>query len=211
MTSGPLVFLFLAGLMSILNWVAVARSNKLLEYISKPAATSAFLLTAVSLDVNHSSSWWLRLVAFVFCIAGDVFLMLPRNAFIPGLVSFAAGQILFTASFLVGGIQMSLLLVGFVVILPAALVLARRFISALRHRGMNDLIIPVVVYLVVISMMAVMSVGSGSSLAIAGAVVFMVSDSLIAETRFVDSKRWHSVGIMVTYHFALLGLTLSLL
>ena len=210
MTSLSAVFLSVAGVMAVLNWGAVSRSNKIVEYISKPSATIAFLLAAVFLDVNHSSSWWLRLAALVFCLAGDVFLMLPRNAFIPGLASFAVGQILFTASFLAAGIEMSLLLVGLVVLVPAAYVLARRFLRALRRREMNELVIPVSVYLVVISVMAVMSIASGSWLAVAGAVIFMVSDSLIAETRFVQPKQWHSVGIMVTYHLALAGLTLSL-
>ena len=210
MNSITFLFLGLAGALAILNWIAVASTNKILEYVSKPSATIAFLLTAVFLDVNHSSSWWLRLAALVFCLAGDVFLMLPRNAFIPGLASFAVGQILFTASFLAAGIEMPLLLVGLIVLVPMAFVLARRFLGALRHRGMNELVVPVSVYLVVISAMAVMSIASGSWLAVAGAVIFVVSDSLIAETRFVQPKQWHSVGIMVTYHLALAGLTLSL-
>lgn len=211
MTASSSVFVAIAALMSILNWIAVARSNKILEYISKPAATTAFLFTAFFLDVDHSSSWWLRLAALVLCIAGDVFLMLPRNAFIPGLASFAVGQILFTASFVAGGIQMPLMLIGLIVLVPIALILARRFLSSLRHREMNELLIPVTVYLIVITTMAVMSVASGSWLAVAGAVIFMLSDSLIAETRFVQPKPWHSVGIMVTYHCALAGLTISLL
>ena len=210
MTNSSAIFLGLAGVLAILNWLAVARTNKILEYVSKPSATIAFLLTAVFFDVDHSSSWWIRLVALVFCLAGDVFLMLPKNAFIPGLASFAVGQVLFSASFVAAGIQMSLMLVGLVVVVPAAFVLARRFLSALRHREMDELVVPVSVYLVVISAMAVMSIASGSWLAVAGAVIFMISDSLIAETRFVQSKQWHSVGIMVTYHLALAGLTLSL-
>ncbi len=211
MTSLSAVLLSVAGVMAVLNWGAVSRSNKIVEYISKPATTIAFLFTAVLLDVEHSSSWWLRLAALVFCLAGDVFLMLPRNAFVPGLAAFAVGQILFTSSFVAGGIQTDSMLIGLVIIVPVAVVLARRFLGALRHREMNDLVLPVVVYLVVISVMAVMSVASGSWLAIAGAVIFMLSDSLIAETRFVQPQRWHSVGIMVTYHCALAGLTLSLL
>ena len=211
MTSSSLIFLGLAGVMAILNWIAVARSNTLLEYISKPSATSAFLLTAIFFDVAHSASWWLRLAALALCIAGDVFLMLPRDAFIPGLISFAIGQILFAASFVADGIEATPLIVGLVVIIPIAYVLARRFVGALRHRSMNGLILPVVVYLVVISVMAVTSIASGSPIAIAGAVIFMLSDSLIAESRFVHERQWHSVGIMVSYHFALAGLTLSLL
>jgi uncharacterized membrane protein YhhN len=73
------------------------------------------------------------------------------------------------------------------------------------------LVVPVVAYMVVISAMAVSSIAAGSAVAVAGAVLFMVSDSLIAESRFVHERRWHGVGIMVTYHAALTGLVLGLL
>jgi len=39
----------------------------------------------------------------------------------------------------------------------------------------------------------------------------MLSDALIAETRFVKARPWQPVGIMVTYHLALTGLVLGLL
>ena len=53
------------------------------------------------------------------------------------------------------------------------------------------------------------SVGAGSPLAIAGAVLFMASDALIAESRFVRERAWHPVTIMVTHHLALTGLVLG--
>lgn len=211
MTLASSVLLALAGLFALLNWYAVGQSIKRLEFISKPSAATSFLFAAAFLDVDHSAVWWFRLAALFLCIFGDVFLMLPRNAFIQGLISFAIAQILFAFSFIAGGVEISWLIVGLVVVLPFSFVLARRFVAALKHREMNELVAPVVVYLVVISVMAVTAIGNGSALAIAGAIIFMASDSLIAESRFVQSKPWHSVGIMVTYHCALAGLTLSLL
>ena len=67
----------LAAIMSLADWVAVARENSVLEYVSKPAATAAFALFAVSVDVEHTASWTWLVVALVFCLFGDVFLMLP--------------------------------------------------------------------------------------------------------------------------------------
>jgi uncharacterized membrane protein YhhN len=52
---------------------------------------------------------------------------------------------------------------------------------------------------------------SGSPLALAGAVLFYGSDSLIAWNRFVRPLAWAPVAIMVTYHAAQALLTLSLL
>ena len=211
MTAVPSMFLAAAVMMAVLDWVAVARGSALLEYVSKPVATAAFLATAATLDVTHDVSWGWRLAALAFCILGDVFLMLPRDSFIQGLGSFAVAQILFTVSFLTGETSGLLLLVGVVTVGTAAVLLARRFVAGIRQSGHLELVAPVIVYMVVISAMTVSAVGSGSAIAAAGAVVFMVSDSLIAESRFVAARTWHPVGIMVTYHLALAGLVLGLL
>lgn len=205
------IFIAIAAMMAILNWVTVARGAKSLEYLSKPAATVAFLLTAGFLDVPHDAPWGWMLAALVLCLAGDVFLMLPRNAFIPGLSSFAVAQVLFTVSFATGDTRATRTLVGLVVVIPIAFLLARRIAKHMRTAGNTELIAPVTVYILVISAMAVGAVAVGSMLAIAGAAIFMVSDSLIAETRFVQPRGWHSVVIMVTYHLALAGLVLSLI
>jgi len=210
MTSLSWFFLTAAAMLAVVDWVAVARGSVVLEYLSKPIATAALLAMAASLDVIHDASWGWRLAALAFCIAGDVFLMLPRDAFVPGLASFAVAQILFTISFATGETSGSRLVVGVVVAGLAAVVLARRFVGAMRSSGHGELVVPVVVYVVVISAMAVAAIAGGSAVAIAGAVVFMVSDSLIAESRFVRARPWHPVGIMVTYYVALTGLVLGL-
>lgn len=196
---------------SILNWIAVGRKNTILEYISKPASTVAFLLVLVTVDVVHDASWAWRIAAFVFCLLGDVFLMLPRDSFVPGLASFAVAQLLFTVGFAAGETTSARTIVGLVIIVPVAVVLARRFIRAIRTAAHSELVVPVAVYMVVISAMSIGAIAEGSPVAIAGALIFMVSDSLIAETRFVKERSWHSVGIMVTYHLVLAGLALGVL
>ena len=147
----------------------------------------------------------------MFCLFGDVFLMLPRDAFVPGLASFAVGQILFTVSFWSSDVSVVRFVVGVLVLVPLAALLARRFVAALRRAGRNDLVVPVICYLLVITAMSTSAIGDGNAIAIAGAITFMVSDSLIAESRFVKAKAWHPVGIMVTYHLALAGLVFGLL
>ena len=211
MTTASTIFFVLAGVAAVADWVAVAKRRVVLEYVCKPAATAALLLAAATLDVGHDAVWWWRIVALAFCIAGDVFLMLPRDAFVPGLASFAIAQVLLTISFAAGETSVGRAVAGVVIVAPAALLLARRFIGAIKVSGHGDLVVPVVAYMVVISAMTVGSIAAGSAVAIAGAVVFMASDSLIAESRFVREQRWHGVGIMVTYHAALAGLVLGLL
>ena len=181
-----------------------------MEYAAKPATTIALLAAAASLDVTRDGQWAWLLAALVFCLAGDVFLMLPCNAFVPGLASFAVAQILLTVSFVVSGFVAGRLVGGVVLAVPVSVLLARRFVGALRRSGHDDLVLPVGAYVTVISAMAVASIGAGSVVAIAGALLFLLSDSLIAESRFVRARSWHPVGIMVTYHLALAGLVLGL-
>jgi uncharacterized membrane protein YhhN len=70
---------------------------------------------------------------------------------------------------------------------------------------------PVAAYMVVISAMVASAIGTAEPLAVGGAVLFYTSDALIAWERFVASRRWHRLAIIVTYHLAQAGLALSLL
>ena len=85
-----------------------------------------------------------------------------------------------------------------------------RFLRAARATGHQELVGPLVAYMAVIAAMVTCAVAAGNVLAAAGAVLFMGSDALIAETRFVGVRKWAPVVIMVTYHLGQAGLTLSL-
>jgi uncharacterized membrane protein YhhN len=205
-----LVFIVVALSCSVVDWMAVARQIKPLEYICKPLAAIGFVATAIALDpADDTVRVWL-VIALVFCVAGDVFLMLPRDAFVPGLASFAVAQVLFTVSFAVSGTTTLRLVIGLVIVASGSALLARRFIGALRRTQQSALIAPIVIYMMVISAMVIGAIAGGSALAITGAILFLISDSLIAEERFVEQRRWQPMTIIVTYHLALAGLVLGL-
>lgn len=210
MNDAAIMLLVLALTVSALDWVAVAFRLRPMEYVCKPTAAVIFLMTALTLDPADEVARAVLVVALVFCVAGDVFLMLPRDAFLPGLGSFAVAQILFTVSFALREPTLTGAIVGVVAVVVGATVLARRFIGALRRSGSGSMVPAILVYVTVISAMVVSAVAGGSPVAIAGAVLFMISDSLIAEERFVTSRRWQRLVIIVTYHMALAGLVLGL-
>ncbi|MEN9822001.1 MAG: hypothetical protein RLZ04_427 [Actinomycetota bacterium] len=210
MNSATVVMLTLAVGASVVDWVAVARHTKTLEYVAKPAATILFFAMAMAIDADDTTEQVWRCIALVFCLLGDVFLMLPRNAFVPGLASFAVAQVLLSVSFLVRDPEVGRAVIGGVIAVVVAGCLARRFVLALRQGGCRELVLPVVVYMIVISVMVVSAVSAASAVAIVGAVMFLLSDSIIAEHRFVRARPWKSVAIMVTYHAALAGLVLGL-
>lgn len=205
------VLLVVASIFSIGDWWAVQVAKKSLEYVCKPLATVGFLAVAIAISNTESLPQTWRIVALVFCLLGDVFLMLPRDAFVPGLASFAIAQICFAISLLTQDGTSTRLVVGLVIVVPTSLFLARRFVKSISTSGHKELVVPVVVYMMVIAAMAISAIAGGTAIGIAGAAFFMLSDSLIAEHRFVKERSWQPVGIMVTYHVALAGLTLGLL
>ena len=210
MTSTVVVFLVVATIFSIGDWWAVHASKKSLQYVCKPLATVAFLGVAIAiLNADGVPQTW-RIIAFVFCLLGDVFLMLPSDAFVPGLASFAIAQICFAVSLLTQDVTSTRLVVGLVIVVPITIFLARRFVKSISTSGHKELVVPVVVYMMVIAAMAVSAIAGGTAIGIAGAAFFLLSDALIAEQRFVKERSWQPVGIMVTYHAALAGLALGL-
>ena len=73
-----------------------------------------------------------------------------------------------------------------------------------------EMVGPVVVYVLTILVMVSSAVASGNVVAAIGAVLFMVSDAFIGEDRFVRSRAWQPLTIIVTYHVAQALLVISL-
>jgi uncharacterized membrane protein YhhN len=204
------VLLGVALATAALDWVAVARRLRVLEYACKPVATLAFFATAATLDPASSSARTWFCVALVACVLGDVFLMLPHDAFVAGLASFACAQVCFTVGFAHQDPTHLRFVIGVVVVAIAVVPLATRFVRALLATGDSALVPPVVAYVTVIAAMATSALAGGDAWGIAGALLFLVSDSLIAENRFVAAHASGPLAVIVTYHLALAGLVVGL-
>lgn len=206
MTSPAAFLLGMAAVFAVADWVAVAGGSKTLEYVAKPAATLLLVGVAIAIvpEDDTRRAWFV--LALVLSLAGDVFLMLPRNLFVAGLASFLLGHVAYVAGFGVGEAWPWIAGVALV-----AVAVGTPILRALLGRGEKELVGPVVAYMTVISVMVACAIGTGDPVAIAGAVLFMLSDSLIAWNRFVRPLAWAPVTIMVTYHLAQAGLVVSLL
>ena len=143
--------------------------------------------------------------ALVFSLAGDVFLMLPGDYFIPGLASFLVAHCFYIAMLRQGQAWFPnrKALVGLLGI--GALMYAIVF------NGLGDPILRVAVaaYVTVISLMTAQAIGratvlddAASKWVAVGACVFMVSDSLIAIHKFVTPIALSSLWILATYYCA---------
>jgi uncharacterized membrane protein YhhN len=164
---------------------------------------------ALVLDPTHGDRRTWFVVALVLSLAGDVFLMLPRDLFVAGLASFLLAHVAYVVGFRMhGGSAGAWVLAGLAVVVVDVL-LAGPVLAAVRRRH-KDLLVPVVAYVVVISAMVSAALATGIALAIAGAALFFASDTLIAWNRFVRARPWMPLAIIVTYHLGQAGLVLSL-
>lgn len=200
--------LVLAGLAAVGNWVAVARGHQRAIYICKPLTLALMIASACTLDPTTSDAvrvWFV--VALVLSLLGDVFLMLPTDVFVAGLSAFLLAHIAYIV-----GLNLETDGIWWWVI-PVALVvgtLGTRLVRGIRRSGHPEMVVPVVAYVLTIAVMVFSALASGNAVAAFGAVLFMISDSLIGEQRFVQPRGWQPVAIMVTYHVAQALLVVSL-
>jgi uncharacterized membrane protein YhhN len=192
--------LIAAAVCAVTDWIAVAQARRLLEYLAKPAAL-AFLLLYATL-APHAS--WYLIAALALSLLGDVYLMLPDQLFPAGLAAFLLAHVAYIAAFDATLLARS---IWFVVVVAASAPLALRVI-----RAVPDLPLRVAVgaYMGVISLMVASAIASSALLATVGALLFFVSDALIALNRFVAPFAWARGGIIVTYHVGQLLLVLAL-
>ncbi len=197
---------------AVLNWWSRWTDDDRLELWTKPLATVLVGVVAVLAGAAGDQPGVvvvLTVVALVFCLAGDVALMPQVDNFVAGLGAFLVGHLVFIAALAASGIDAPWLgLVALVVLGPVLALVGRRIVGAAR-RDRPELAGPVVSYLIVISAMAVVAWTTRDPWPIAGATLFVTSDSILGWRMFVGEKRWMAVAIMVTYHGALLGLALA--
>lgn len=210
MTAGAWVAGAWFAVFAVADWVAVARGARRVEYVLKPAALASLIAVALLLDPADGGSRAWFVVALSASLAGDVFLMLPTDRFVPGLASFLVGHIAYTIGLnLDGGDGGALALAAAGVAVVGAPLGGRIVRGARSHDAV--LAVPVALYVLVISAMVVSALATGSPWAIAGAGLFYLSDALIGWTRFVAPIRGDRLGIMVTYHAGQAGLVVWLL
>jgi uncharacterized membrane protein YhhN len=156
-------------------------------------------------------------MGILFSLAGDIFLMLSLDRmFIFGLIAFLLAHLSYIAGF---GIQIisvsaeSFFLIAILVI--GAVRIVRRIVGAMRAKGENKLVIPVIVYSAVISIMLLAAMStifdrswemSASFLVSMGAFLFYLSDIILAWNKFVSPIKNGRVFNIATYYLGQIGL-----
>jgi uncharacterized membrane protein YhhN len=205
-------FLLLAMTLAVAtgDWLAVASGRKALEYLAKPLTMVMLIGVALSLDVHRDVVLGAFVVALIFSLIGDVFLMLPGGQwFIFGLGAFLAAHVAYVVGLVISGVTLAGLALGAAVVVIGVLMIGVRIVSGVRRQE-PSMAGPVMGYLVVISLMVVCAFGTRNLWAIGGAALFYTSDALIAWNRFVKDHSWRNVVVMITYHLGQIGLVLFL-
>lgn len=162
------------------------RLEKPWRFVAKPLASSGFVGLGLALGATNTEYGRWILIALAFGWVGDVFLLgSTRSWFLTGLVAFLIGHLAYVVAFIIAGLSVTPTIVAASVAAIAASLVYRW----LRPHLPSEMVLPVAVYVVIISAMAVTAVGAtaagATTLIVAGAVAFYFSDLAVARNRFV--------------------------
>ncbi len=141
---------------------------------------------------------WL-VIALLLSATGDVLLAMD-GLFVQGLSAFLMAQLTYTGLFLTQGRWQPRRIWWLILIIVYAL-LCTTFIVP----DAGNMKVPVIAYMIAISLMAISAgfrVDSKFLWVALGALIFMLSDTLIAVNRFVAPFDYSGVAVMSTYYLA---------
>ncbi len=144
-------------------------------------------------------------VGLLFGSLGDIYLTNPGEIFFMlGLGSFLIGHIFYIIYFIKNfKFNLKGLLISSIILFASIGVS-----SWILPNIQQDLKIPVLVYIIVITTMAITTTfyQHWNIFAIVGSVLFLISDSMIAIDRFVQSFAYAQLGIMIFYYLGQWGI-----
>ena len=170
---------------------------------TKPLIMILIMLFYYTQTQNHRNLQdKLMLVAFFFSLLGDTFLMFSgEKYFMFGLGSFLITHLFYIFVFTRNWLKTNKLY-RFSMILFSIIMLL-----IMKNNITNSLLIPIIVYMFTITLMAISAAERNTNpesyrLVLLGAILFVLSDSLIALNEFVNPIPFSTILIMGTYIFA---------
>lgn len=187
MTTGPAILLAAAAAAAIGTIAAEEWGRLRLARIFRPTALASIILLAVVLPARMPERYRLLIIAGLGAsFVGDAFMMAKKKRFIPGLIAFLAAQFFYTAAFL----QTMTARLEFMTALPFFIYAIFVMRTLFPHLGSEKA--PVTFYLVVMTIMTTLAAqryidagGISALFALSGAVLFVVSDTILAVNKFI--------------------------
>lgn len=142
---------------------------------------------------------WILLSGLFICMLADGFI---AYSFILGLATFLIGHLFYVVGFSIAWKFSKIRFSMIILILTYSFFMGKILVVALMENENNALVIPVIAYVIVISLMAWTAVMTGNKWAILGSLLFVLSDSILSWNMFVSDVPQSTFFIMSTYYSA---------
>jgi uncharacterized membrane protein YhhN len=206
---------------ALIDWVASGKQWRRVRLLSKPLSLALLIAWFSSQGGWISTGVWFG-AGLIFSFIGDVFLLLRPRFFLAGLFAFLLAHLSYITGFLQGKIQFSwLIIVPVFLVVTIGVLLYPRIIRSVRRKLENHkLTIPVTLYMLTITSMVFVAQMTwfkeewgfwGALGASVGAMLFLISDSVLAIGRFSYPILFSNFLIMFTYHLGQLAITFGIL
>jgi uncharacterized membrane protein YhhN len=199
-----IVLTVLAFISATLAILGAYQERRLTHYLFKPL-TICFVIFIALQPKNPVSAFYRYaiILGLLFSLAGDIFLMLERDRFIQGLISFLVAHLLYITAFMYESGRSLSLWSAVPFLLYGGLMMRLLW----PHLGKMRLL--VLIYMLVILLMGwtaasrwMLTGQVGSLPAMTGALLFIASDSLLAIDKFKGRFRSAQFLILLTYFAA---------
>lgn len=212
-----------AGVMALAaaDWLAVGFNHTRWRYFTKPAPMLALIIGFTLASEWKGISAWFG-IGLVWSLMGDIFLMFPPSFFPVGLAFFLLAHITYIIGF-----NQTVLMPTWHLIFPF---LALSIVDAFGYRRLRRSILcwprgrwmryPVLIYVVMISLMVFSALltwlkpdwpPQAAVLVSLGALLFYISDTVLAFNRICDPIRFGRVIVITTYHLGQIALIAGVL
>ncbi|MFC3050427.1 lysoplasmalogenase [Kordiimonas pumila] len=205
-----LLLSFVAAIMYGGSWYP-ANISPFIPVLVKACAVG-FLALFVLISMQ-SFNHFLLFLALVASVTGDVFLSLfHEQAFMHGLLSFLVAHVFFIILYLKNRLRVadiSMIRIRIAAVLWALAAIAAYFL----YPHLGDMMLPVYVYSAVLTLMATTAIFSKYPIRLValGAILFLVSDSLLGARQFMSLPDYLGYFVWGTYYFAQLFMTVGVM
>lgn len=195
----------------ILQLLSIYYSWDVIRLLTKPLICILLIGIVLNESTGHKFKAIRYLLTGLFCCTiGDIMLMLPHSDlyFMMGLGSFLIGHLFYILTFK-QDYTLEVFRKPFIYVAILCFSAAGIFIYSKLSAYIGDLKIPVLLYIFVISLMGVMAVGryrniplKNFTMVMLGALLFVISDSILSLNQFVSHMQMGHFWVMITYMLA---------
>jgi len=210
------IFLYAALLFAVLEALALSKNWLRLEYIAKPAVMLIlFFWLFTSVGLNGALLWFG--LGILLSLLGDILLMISLNRFfLFGLIAFLLAHIAYIIGFNIPLPEFSAWGIVFAVMISlGGTRIIRRIVAALASNRQSAMRMPILVYSLVISLMLLSAMmklsdltwdANAAALVSVGALLFYISDIILAWNKFVAPIQQGRIYNIAAYHLGQIAL-----